>query len=812
MRFSQQARSLNHETARSGGRVAQRRLVALLLSSSCLIPVAAHAQTVSAGEVSAAGSGYIAGATVAPSQKKVFKSGTTTRVLNRKLLEAAGPVAGAAQMLSYAPGVQVSGYGNTGSTKYTVTLNGVSQGWGGYGSMLSADGLLGVTLDGVPVVDPSTNLWQSNMIPQSGMIQSVSTTYGPGEPADRWYNNFGGGIEFTPLQPTTKPGGDINLTYGSYGQKNIEFDLRTGNYHGWSTILAGGTGDGNSFRTAPDGFKSPSENYSIYLKTVKTFSAGNVAFGGYFARSAGYRTPVIPTSVQPGVYTNGTSGTLYSQQSSGFYSAPSFTNYEKFDTDALWMVFGRENINLDRDTTLHNLTYFENFSRVHSRLNDIYSAGPQQMEYNNPHTDVIGDKLWLTEKLPFNTVDAGAYIIHDDYNTRNNFYNTANGGNKGVANIGGKVRSGYFSQTDVAFFLQDDIHPIQRLHITPGVRFVSFQTSYGDSAQQDFGLAPGAVLGTKCVLNGTSTAGNVTEQGSVCGAHVSRNGVEPSLSANFQVLPWMAVYGTVADVYRAPQVGGGGGLFQKINPVTTYAPEYGQYFDAGLKFHADNRPFLHHFLAGVDYFHLRYAKQSLSVQINGNGYFATGSSVYQGVNLFANDNPIYNLFVFANASFVQAKYQSYNANPGPGNAPQYFNGYHVPYVPDMNLNIGAYYNLPIGSMVLTPRIWYQYTGSQYLFDNTGASSPGGNPGPSNQKMAGYGTLNMSAKLNVPVNLPYAGHKTMDVSLTALNVTGNKYNAFEYISSGGYFGTSTSGYRLAYPGAPFTIYGSVGFHF
>ncbi|WP_231295330.1 TonB-dependent receptor [Acidiphilium cryptum] len=785
----------------------QLSLMALLLSTSCLIPAAAYAQTVSAGEVSASSALSLPGVTTAPSQKKVFKSGNTTRVLNRKLLEAAGPVAGAAQMLSYAPGVQITGYGNTGASKYTVTLNGVQQGWGGFGGF-TGDGAIGVTLDGVPVVDPGSDLWQSNMIPQSGMIQSVTTTYGPGNAADRWYNNLAGTIEFTPVQPTAKPGGDINLTYGSYGQKNIEFDLRTGNYHGWSTVIAGGAGDGNSFRKSPDGFQSPSNDYSIYLKTVKNFSAGNFAFGGYFARSAGYRVPVIPTSPIPGVTISGNAGApLYSQQTSGFYSAPPYNYYEKFDTDALWMVFARENIELDDSTTLHNLTYYENFTRTHSRLYDFGSVGPQRYEYNNPYTNVIGDKLWLTEKLPFNTLNFGGYYIHTLYNSRNNFYNTVLGGNKGVVNAGGKIRSSYFNVDNFAMFLQDDIHPVRALHIIPGIRFVSFQTTYSDSALQDFAFAPGVGLSTHCVLDGsTATSGTTqaTDQGSSCGSHVSRNGVEPSISANLQVMPWMALYGSYGEALRTPSVGGGGGLFQKINPTTGYQLELGQYYDIGAKFHVENGRFLHHFVAGVDYFHLRYAKQSLSTQLaNGNALFASGSSIYQGVNMFADDNPLYNLYVFGNASFIDAKYQTYITG---GTS---YGGRHVPYVPSVNFNIGAYYDIPIGSMLLEPRMWYQYTGSQYMFNNnTGA--------PSNRKMPGYGTLNMSAKLTVPVTLPYVGHKSMDVSLTALNITNNQYNAYEYIGTGGYFNYSgtvpASGFTYAYPGAPFTIYGSVGFHF
>ncbi|MDX5930998.1 TonB-dependent receptor plug domain-containing protein [Acidiphilium acidophilum] len=268
----------HHAPAKTHGK--RTAFAVLLLSGTALAPVAARAQAlnagaVNAGTVSAAGTATLAGATTAPTHRKLFHSGTTTRVLNRQIMDAAGPVAGAAQVLSYSPGVSVTGYGNSGSTKYTITLDGVQQGWGGYGGF-TGTGSIAVTLDGIPVVDPSTNLWQSNTIPQSGMIQDTAVTYGPGNPADRWYNNIGGGVEYTPVQPTATPGGDVTLTYGSYGQKNIEFDLRTGVYDGWSTVLAGGAGNGNSFRTAPDGFQSPTENYSIYLKSVKHFNGGNI--------------------------------------------------------------------------------------------------------------------------------------------------------------------------------------------------------------------------------------------------------------------------------------------------------------------------------------------------------------------------------------------------------------------------------------------------------------------------------------------------------------------------------------------------------
>jgi len=802
----------HHAPAKTHGK--RTAFAVLLLSGTALAPVAARAQAlnagaVNAGTVSAAGTAALAGATTAPSHRKLFHSGTTTRVLNRQIMDAAGPVAGAAQVLSYSPGVSVTGYGNSGSTKYTITLDGVQQGWGGYGGF-TGTGSIAVTLDGIPVVDPSTNLWQSNTIPQSGMIQDTAVTYGPGNPVDRWYNNIGGGVEYTPVQPTATPGGDVTLTYGSYGQKNIEFDLRTGIYDGWSTVLAGGAGNGNSFRTAPDGFQSPTENYSIYLKSVKHFNGGNIQFGGYFARSAGYRVPVIPVSPIAGVTVTGNPGvagsTLYSQQSSGYDSALPFNTYEKFDTNAMWLVFAKENVALDDTTTLHNLTWYENITRVHSRLNDLYNTGPQVSEYNDPHTNIFGDKLWITKDFTDNTVDIGGYYVHDTYNSRNNFYNVLDGGNKNTVNIGGKIRSSYFTQDDFAAFAQDDFHPVKALHITPGVRFVSFQTGYSNGALQDFTYAPGVVLSSHCPLDGSSTKGNTTDQGASCGANESRNGVEPSISANLQVMPWMSLYGSYAESLRTPSVGGGGGLFQKVDP-TSYHLELGQDFQAGAKFKVSHQGILNHFIAGISYFHLRYAKQSINYTLaNGNTITANGSSIYKGVNLYFDDNPIYSLFVYGNASINDAVYQTYVTGAGAANAGTSFGGSHVPYVPRASFNLGAYYQDVVGDTLIEPRAWYQFTGTQNLFNNfTGA--------PSAQKMPSYGTINLSLKVAVPLTLPYAGRKTLDFKLTALNVANNRYNEYEYIGTGGYFGVAQAGqYLYAYPGAPLTIYGSVGMHF
>ncbi|MGH9392744.1 MAG: carboxypeptidase regulatory-like domain-containing protein, partial [Terriglobales bacterium] len=173
----------------------------------------------------------VAGATLAPTPAQVFQSDQTIRVLDREQINALSPVSGSAQIISVAPGANVTGYGNTGATKNTVTLNGVQQGWGGYGGYTTS-GALGITFDNIPVADAATGLWQSNMFPQSSLINDTSVIYGPGDPSQRWYTNVGGGVEYTPLQPAGKMHASLLQTLGSYGQENTAFEVTSGLHQG----------------------------------------------------------------------------------------------------------------------------------------------------------------------------------------------------------------------------------------------------------------------------------------------------------------------------------------------------------------------------------------------------------------------------------------------------------------------------------------------------------------------------------------------------------------------------------------------------
>jgi iron complex outermembrane receptor protein len=731
--------------------------------------------------------------TVTPEQ--VFQTPETLRVIDQSQLQTLIPVGGAAQAFSLTPGAYVNGYGTTGATKYTIALDGIGQGWGGYGGYTGGASLM-ITMDGVPIVDPITGLWASASLPSFAIFQSMQATYGPGAASDRWYDNIGGSVDFTPLQPTVKPGGSVDLTFGSYSEQQLDFSLQTGEHAGWATVLAGSFGRGDSYRVGPDGFANPSSDYALYFKTVKTFAKGDFSFGGYYASSEGYRPQVIPTQANANITVNGLTpsgavipGQLYSQPTSGFYSTVPYANYEKFDVNKLLMLDSKFNLALDDTTAVHNLAYYVLEFRSHDRHNDAFpSDAANLMEHNNPHTWWFGDKVNLTKTWGMNLFDVGASVQDSLYNTRNAFFNPADGGSASAPNA--KYRSGYFSQINTAIYAQDDIHPISNLLIRPSVRMVNFMTNYSDGSQSDFPNATGHDQGSI---------------GSGLPARASRSFTRPefALELSYQPQKWLNLYASYEEAYKTPQVGGGGGLYQSI-PAQYADLALAQESQAGFKILFDNPAMgLGKFDAGASYFYLRYSKQTITTtDALGNAITAFGTSDNEGVNVFIDDNPLPALHTFINASYVHAIYSSYFT--GSLTSPLSYNGSHVPYTPESTLNIGADYKLDVGPMSLDPFILFQYTGIQYIFDNTIGA-------PSNQTLAGYGVINIGVNATVPVTV-FGEPRKIKLGLSVQNLANNQYNSYLYISSGGYYGTAMGGYDLAYPGAPRTVFGTIGMSF
>jgi iron complex outermembrane receptor protein len=791
-----------------------------------------------------------------PTREDVMLMPETVRVLDRKQLDVAGPVAGGAQVLQATPGANVIGYGETGGTKYTVLLNGIQQGWAGEATSFTAPGSLGITYDGIPVADPATGLWQSATMPQNLMMQDVQVTYGPGQAADRWYTDVGGRVEYTPIQPTEEAHLSAAVTDGPWGQQNFAFVGNTGKFKDWSTVLGGGVGRGDDYRPAPDGFGDPSKNGSVFGKTVKTFSAGSLAFGVLYAKGGGYRAQVIPTTdvglVEPG------SGVHYSQATSGFFSSLPYADYNKYDTNEGFMAYARQRMYLSHTSTLENSAWYTHIRRFHRRNEDALAQGAQVDEWNNPHSNMFGDQIGFSQVLPFNTVQFGGYLIHEAYNAHNLFYNPADGGSgaQQIVGAGSKFRSGYFQQDNVTFFAQDDFHPIPQIHIIPGVRVDGFSTSYSDQAARDFTFASSTyfyenssgtatpssapVYQTHCSLNpqtGSSASdpyynlwgnpvatpdGSVAkDQGSLCGAHESRSAVEPGIDASVTPWQWLTIYGGYDTTYRSPALGGGGGLFQAVNP-NYYILAKGAYAQFGGKVHFTHAPGLRNFIAGVNYFHNNYTNQEIDVETAlGVEETSGGNSTYRGVDAFFDADPRSNIHFFFNFAGEASSFSTYvtggplsecgsSSNPaGVVAGCAYYNNLPVSYVPNFTLNTGVYYGIQRNNHVIVePRFWVQSTGSQHLWSNLSGA-------PTAQTMPVYTTANLS--FNAPITL--FEKQSINLRVDMMNIGNSQYNEWEYISSGGYFAALApnqnnipNGYINAYPGAPRTIYGTISYQF
>lgn len=770
--------------------------VALLLVSTSSRAIA-QAVPVNAGTVSAA-----SGETTpeAAARTKNFKSGQAVRVLDRRLLNAAGPVGGAAQALTYAPGVAINSYSTSGAGKSIITINGVNQGWSGLNGN-AQDGAAGVTFDGIPIADPVTGLWQAPTIPFLAMIGSTSVAYGPGNPDHRWYDSLAGTVGFDPLQPTAKPGGDIAMTYGSFNQKSVTFDARTGLYDGWSSILAGGLGNGNSYRQG-NGFTNPDSDYAIFLKTRHVFTNGSISFAAYDVRSEGFRPTYVPQSANPSITINGLNargqpnrGPLYSQATSGYYGSPPFATYDKNDSNAMYLFYAKQTLDLGGGTTLHNQAWYMHIKRSHSRITDNWTPGPTQDRLLQPHTNTIGNKLWFTHEFSWNTLTVGAYAMHAYYNNKANFYNPADAGGPDVINPGGTARDGAFTLDNQAAFIQDDLKPLPGLTITSGLRFSRYRLAFHQDIASGFLFAPGA-------------ATDFNTQDALPAQAEIRSDVEPSLAANYRPVPWLALYASYAQALKSPEVGGGGGLFQQIASAD-YRLERGQYTQAGIKLDIKHAGPLGSLRAGVDLYHLRYGSQTIPITLNNASEVGiSGTSQYRGMNMYADASPLYNLRLFANASLQTAYYQNYVVeNGGP---PASYNGYPVSYVPARTISLGGDYIAAIGDATIAPRLWLQYIGSEHIYNGITTA-------PDYRSMPGYPTFNASLKLTVPLPVTSLRARRIAFTITALNIFNRHYESYEYISSGGYFGTAglssiapqyAANYINAYPGAPMSIYGTL----
>lgn len=715
-------------------------------------------------------------------QRKIFKSAITEKLISKADIESVSNGGSVAQALALSPGVNVSSYSNSAGAKYSININGLKSGWQGFGGGNIDNGSVQITFDGVPFMNPATGFWQTSTIPEVSLLQGVGVTFGPGPVASRWFDNIGGTVNFVPLQPGSKPGAEIGFGYGSYATRNVHASLVTGSYHGWSAVLAGGATDSNSYRSG-FGFSQPGKAYALYFKTRKVFKNGSLSLGAYDAYGGAYRPLPIPLTPIAGVTVNGwdVPGPLYSERTSGFYGSLPFNVIHKWDsTGQDVLIYGRLKLQLSRHLRFTSLLYYRHGRRFHYHNDQYLPVDPFQTQLNNPYSYTVGNKSAFTLLLPHNRVKLGAFILGTTYNSRAEFWSPNLGATQQTP---AGYRNDYWYLTDFGAFLQDRVELPWRLSITPGLRFVNFHTQYENDSATTFPNANPA--SDEAVLPNSST--NFAK-------------LEPNVAASWRVLPWLALYGNWGYSYRQPPNGGGGGPYQALL-ASSLRLEKADEYQFGFKMHAIHLKYLHRFLLGANYYHLLYSDESISVAVLNQPFAinATGSSLYHGVNIYADDDPTERLHVFTNLSFQSSTFVKYDVG---GIS---YGGLPVSNIADATANVGGSYGFDIDSTLVRPRIWYQYVGKQYLFNDLTAA-------PTDRAMPSYGTLNASLRITKFMPAGVAALHSVTMSLVATNLLGKRYNVAEYITAGGYFGPASAGQVMGFPGAPFMIFANITAHF
>jgi len=751
--------------------------------------------SINVGEVNAAASSLspeqkqLASTDEKLTKKKIFHSTQSQAVLGKRAISGVGPAAGAAQALSLAPGVAVRGYGGVSSTaRYEIAVRGVKVGWSSVNGDVERNGLT-VLFDGIPMNNLISHNggWDSNEIPILQMIHGINVTYGPGNPAGRWFDSIGGTVNFVPLQPSVHPSAEVGTTFGSNGTLGYNFDLKTGLIDGWSTVLAGGYSKNNTFRTGT--FNAPSQSFAYFGKAVKTFRDGTFALGGYVDSSREFRPNFIPVTPIPGITVAGLNANapLYSQQTSGYYySLPESVWFKQIKVQD-YMLYSKLNLRLSNSVTLHDLAWYRHGHRVHYRIDNYVSGNTANSEFYNPSSDTYGDKLYFSYKAPMNLIKAGGYWINQKYTTPYAGYNALYGTSPSYPS---QYNSDVLYNTYLQGFVQDTFRPIKQLKITPGIAVVQYQTQLYNNGNQVFTNIPAGAQNQTLINSAADTI----------------SGIEPSVGVRFAPTKSSAIYASYAQAYQNPtdnnfgayNSNGGTINFASLKPIKSTD------YEIGAKFLVHRWMFLRNFSFNINYYYDRLANETIATYLTNIAQtkFAAANAVVNGVNISVADDPTVDWHVFANLSLNHSYYTSYIPQGG-GATLQNVN---VSYSPDVTLSAGIDYRYYTHGFLLSPQFVDQYTGSQYLFNNlTGA--------PSHQKQPAYNVSNLIFNVKTTRLDPYIPTlKDVKLSVGIYNLFGEKYNPIEYITSGGYFGGNSAGAILADPGAPRQYFVTIGASF
>lgn len=737
------------------------------------------AGAIDAGSVAAAG-GYTAesvptSSVLTPEQK--MRSSQSVTTIDQSQLQMVSPQASGMQALTLAPGVTVSGYSNqTGAARSTLDVRGVKVGWNSVPGDLQTNGLT-AEFDGIPLNSLIQGTgWHSTEVPMALLMSGTNLIFGPGNPRERYYDSLGGTVNFIPVQPTDKASAQFSAGYGSYNSQIFSATGTSGEHDGWSSVIGFVHSSYDSFRGGASTW--PSTGDQVFFKTNKRYSSGNISFGFYWQHSDEYRPNMIPVDPIPGVTVAGLgqNAPLYSQKTTGFYSAlPTNVWYKENQIENV-LAYAKLDQELSDNSTLYDDLWFRHGLVTHHRINNQFPPlNPTGTEFYDPHSDTLGDKLYVDTTLySGNVLTAGGYAIISRTADRLSLYNELMGKTPAQPSL---FSFGTYDNAALAAFVQDDITLFKRLRIVPGVEFVNYQTSFTNNDAGPASVAPNASY---------SAYPNVAK---------SFNTIQPSIGTNLEILPWLSVYTNAAITYQNPTAGNFTNLqtdLPALKPIQSVDEEF------GFRFNHDGLFGYGQSYGSINYFHTHLANETIPLTLASNPAVTTfgyGAATNQGVSVEANTDINFAWNVFANAQYLNSVWDNFFSTT----TNQNYNGFPVSNSPVTTANLGVRYRKAFGETMVTTSVVNQYVGQSYLYSNLTGS-------PTKQTISPYNLLNVFIDADVPVTIDHT-QEMVKVSFAATNILARRYNSTAYISSGGYFGAG-AGTVLANPGAPQAFYGTV----
>jgi iron complex outermembrane receptor protein len=455
-----------------------------------------------------------------------------------------------------------------------------------------SDGEFGETVAGVPLNDlfNSGVTYQAdnrnNVLFITRDLDSVNIYRGVNNPAVNTYNSLGGTINYVPRQPTDTAGGDVGVDFGSFSTINYHATVNTGDWYGIKQTVSFESDDSQGWLQ-----NTSDRNLNFYY-------AGNAKIGsntdgfGYFVynRNHGNAPQFIPQNIL--------------NSNSDFQWPTNLYRSDNLDKNYLGILgfkteFGVVSVENeayagDNDytrTSFSNPAYagpyfiddqgsgypfwasytgYDGFTKFPYTGTQAYGATTSGCvptcayagtDYHFYGYDgaLYGDRLKVTADLPYNTVTAGGDLNYGKLHSREYWYGSA-----AMPMIVGynDAWDEHDTRTMWSIFAQDDIHFwSDRVHITPGVKYISARTSDVD-ALGFYYANPGPDSGSESFVSPTAGVSVEPIQNFTIYGAYGKNVKFPDITA---------FYNAIAGSNTAPIV---------------VRPEYAQDYEFGLRYRA----------------------------------------------------------------------------------------------------------------------------------------------------------------------------------------------------------------------------------